>query len=694
MNKFFRPNSVAVIGVSEKPTNMARNIVTNLQEFAYDGIIYAVGPKGGKIFGRRIYKSVTDIPDQVDLAVILTPADTIPGILEECGQKGIKYIVIESAGFREYGDEGLDREKALVKVVEKYDIKFIGPNCIGVMNLNKGLVLPFLDLKDVYTRGKVSIVTQSGGVGVSFLNMLASESIGISKFASIGNKLNTDENDIIEYLLNDNETDTIIVYLEGISDGRRLMNLAKTSAKPIIVHKANIGTLGKAIAASHTASLSSDDTVVDAALKQAGIARFTDRQTLLDYLKILPLPRIKGNNIAILSRSGGHAVLAADAAEQCDFKLAPFKKAFLDEIKKHFRANVIKLTNPLDLGDLFDYDVYLKIIEKTAQEKDVDGVVFLHTYFSSTEGEISRRLIEKTNELSHKYNKPICVCVATEEEEIYKLRKDLKQPVFTSPMETIKSMALVRDFEYGVRPIVKKPSIKADKARVKEILNQCKAEKRSPLLQEGLEIFSLYKIPTIDSHWVTSEKDAVQAANMTGYPVVLKVVSREISHKSDIGGVELNLKNATHVKEAYADMKTAIKEKMPGTKIEGVIVQPMLKSSPEIILGAKRDPNFGPIVLVGLGGIFVEILKDTSLRVVPFSEKEAKAMIKELKGYPILKGARGGKVYDVDSIAKSMMKLSALITDFPEIQEIDINPFHLQGAGEGGMALDARILLK
>lgn len=693
MDKFFNPKSVVVIGVSERASNMARNIVANLHEFGFDGIIYAVGHKGGKLFGSRIYKSVKELPEAVDLAVILTPAAIVPEIIKECGKKGINRAIIESAGFREFGEKGKQREEKLIKYAKKYGIRFIGPNCIGTMNLRNGLLLPFINFNDVFMRGKVSIVSQSGGVAFNLLNILASESIGMAKIASIGNKLNVDENDIIEYYINDDETDIILVYLEGISDGKRLMKLAAGTKKPILLHKGNIGKLGQSLAASHTAALSSDDVVVSAALKQCGIARFIDKTTLTNYLKILPLPKIKGNSLAILSRSGGHAILAADAAEISGFTLASFKPAFIKDIEKHVRADVIRLTNPLDLGDLFDYDLYLKIIEKTIQEKNVDAVVFLHTYFSTTEGEVSRQLIEKTNDLSHKYNKPIIVCVATDEEEIYKLRKELKQPIFTSPGELIRALELSRDFSFGVGASPTTEKLNADKTRAKNILNLCKKKKSPPLLQEGLDIFDAYKIPVIPSRWVTSEDEAVKASNELGYPTVMKIVAREISHKTDIGGVHLNLKKASHVEDAYKEMMQTAHKKMPKAKIEGVVVQPMLKRGWEMIIGAKRDENFGPVVLVGLGGIFVEVFKDTAMRVVPFSKNDAEKMLTELKGYPILKGARGRKPYDTASIIESIMNLARLMTDFPEIKEVDINPFYILPKGKGGLALDARIVL-
>lgn len=693
MDIFFNPTSVAVIGVSEKPTNMARNILANLIEFSFDGLIYAVGQKGGKIFGHRIYKSIADIPDRVDLAVILTPAETIADILEECGQKGVGHAIIESAGFREFGDEGKRREQRVLEVVKKHGIRFIGPNCIGTMNLRKGLVLPFVTFHDVFTRGRVSIVSQSGGVAYTYLNVLSSEGIGIAKIASIGNKLDVDENDVIEYLLGDDETDILLVYLEGISDGRRLMGLAARSKKPILLYKGNVGKLGQAIAASHTAAISSDDAVVDAALRQVGIARFKDRTTLINYLKILPLPRIRGNNLAILSRSGGHAILAADAAEESGFQLAPFRPAFIKEIESHVRSNVIRLTNPLDLGDLFDYDLYVRIMERTVQEKGVDGVVFLHAYFSTTEGEASRTLIEKTRELSFQYGKPICVCVATDEEEVTRLRKHLEQPVFTSPLEIVKALALSRDFHFGGRREAPKLKIPPGRGRVQEIVARCRKEGRSPLIQEGLEIFDAYGIPVVPTERAGTADEAVLAAKKLGYPVVVKIASRDISHKTDIGGVQLNLRDGTHVRSACDEMIAAVQRTSAGAKIEGFVVQPMKRDGWEMILGAKRDPTFGPVVLVGMGGIFVEVFRDVAMRVVPFSEEEAAAMLRELKGYAILKGARGGKLYDIDAIVKAIMSLAALIDQNDQIREIDINPFYVLPEGEGGMALDARVIL-
>jgi len=320
MREIFYPGSVAVIGVSAKPDNLGRNIVGNLVEYGFNGVVYAVGPSGGTIETRRIYPTVLDIPDSVDLAVIMTPAKTVPGILEQCGQKGVRWAIIETAGFREYGEEGKQLEDEIVRIANKYDMRFVGPNCIGAISMENGFCVPFPRLRRFVKDGDVSMVSQSGGVGMSVLNLMANEGVGLNKFVSVGNMLNIDAEDMLDYLIEDEGTEVIFVYLESVRDGRKLMEVAKKSTKPILAFKANIGNLGNDIALSHTASLTSDDKVVDAAFQQAGIIRIHDATTLGNNLKILELPPMCGKNLAIISRSGGHAVIAADSCELSGFQ--------------------------------------------------------------------------------------------------------------------------------------------------------------------------------------------------------------------------------------------------------------------------------------------------------------------------------------------------------------------------------------
>ncbi len=697
MREIFYPQSVAVIGVSNSPDNLGRGIIFNLTEFGYQGIIHEVGPKGGVFAGRRIYKSVLDIPDHVDLAVILTPARTIPAILEECGQKGIRRAVVESSGFREFGEEGKKIEEEIIRAASKWGIRFVGPNCIGVINMETGLCTPFPPLRRIVRQGDISMISQSGGVGMSVLNLLGNEGLGLNKFVSAGNMLNVQTEELLEYFIEDPGTKYILLYLEGIQDGKKLMDVARRSPKPIIAFKANIGQFGKSIASSHSASLSSNDRVVDAAFRQCGIVRVHDATTLGNDLKILRLPPMRGNNLAIISRSGGHAVIAADACEMSGFSLAPFPKEFLEEVEKHFRASVIKLTNPLDLGDLFDLEIYLKIIDRTLAQKEVDGIVFLHTFNAAFEGPRSRELFQKVMELSQKYDKPVAIYVSTEDQEVNYLKRNFNYPIFTQVVETVRALGINRRHyaeSQRLRQPAEIPSFLVDKEKVRPLLEKVRKEKRDLFIHEAAEILGMYGIPMVRGVPVADEREAVQAAKQLGFPVAMKVISQEISHKSDVGGVQLNLRSEAGVNDAYQDMLRRIRQEYPKAKIEGVLIQSMVTGGRELIVGGRQDEQFGPIVLVGLGGIFVEIFGEVSVRVAPISHREAMEMIDELRGAPIFKGARGLKPSDIQSVVEVLLRLSQLLGDFPEIQEMDINPLRVFSIREGCMALDVRMILR
>jgi acetate---CoA ligase (ADP-forming) len=696
MRPIFYPDIIAVIGVSNSADNLGLGIIYNLTEFGFRGIIYEVGPKGGVVAGRRIYKSVLDIPDQVDLAVILTPARTVADILDECGQKGIFWAVIESSGFREYGEEGKQLEERVIRVAEKWGIRFVGPNCIGVINKENGLCTPFTPLNPDIRRGDVSMISQSGGVGISVLNLMGNEGLGLDKFVSAGNMLNLQTEEFLEYLIEDPTTKFIYLYLEGIRNGRKLMEVARTSPKPILASKANIGQLGKSIASSHSASLSSNDRVVEAAFRQCGIIRVNDATTLGNDLKILHLPPMRGRNLAIISRSGGHAVIAADACEIEGFNLARFPKAFIEEIEKHFRASVIKLTNPLDLGDLFDLDIYLRIIERTLAETGVDGIVFLHTIIPLIEGQKSRELLARIMELSRQYEKPVAVYVSTEDQEVVWLKRNLNFPIFTQVVETIRALELNRRYYAEIeqtRETRQVTSFGGNKEMAGELLGKAKQEKRDLFLHEAGAVLDVYGIPMIKGIPVPDVEGAIKAAKQLGFPVALKVLSKTISHKSDVGGVQLNLRSEAGVADAYRDMLKRITQTYPKAEIEGVLIQPMATGGRELILGGRQDEQFGPVVLVGLGGIFVEIFGEVSIRVAPITPREAMEMIDELRGIAMFKGARGTKPSDLEAVVDVMLRLSQLLCDLPEIREIDINPLRVFLKGEGCLGLDVRLIL-
>jgi len=678
---------VVVVGVSERPDNLAREIVENLFEFQFNGEIFLVGKKDGILFGRRICTSMQDLREGIDVAVILTPALTVPGILEACGQKKIRWAIIETGGFREYSEEGAQLENEILQIARKWGIRIVGPNGIGLMNIHNGFVVPFRKLKrGPVSNGKISILSQSGGVLLAYASLLTSANVGLSKFVSMGNKLDLNEIDYLKYLIDDPQTEIIGLYLESLERGRELMDIARSTSKPIIVHKANTGESSRHIAKLHTAALANDDKIVEAALRQADIIRTKDFRSFVNAVKILSLPPIKGKNLVIISRSGGIGVVAADSAERHGFHLLPPDPKLREQFHSLFRAKVIQPTNPLDLGDLFNFDLYTNILQQVLAFPVVDGILFMHGA-TAEEKEPSRRFIQAVKDLSTQYQKPVALQYNTEEEELAYVKKALDYPIFAEPEDALMALAVSRD-HYRKQNVLKEkpPSFPVDQSRVKGLLQKARNEKRDLLLPEAFEVLQAYGISIADYQMVQGKVDLQKAMEKLGKPVALKVVSPKISHKSDVGGVMLNLNDFSQAEKAYEKMNRLNQE-----KVAGVLVQKMVPDGKEVILGAKRDPSFGPVVLFGLGGIYVEILKETSLRVAPINRFEAEEMISEIRGSDIFKGLRGEKPLDTEALVEGLLRLSQLVTDFPEIEGIDINPVKV--LEKGAVALDARILL-
>ncbi|HUL37470.1 MAG TPA: acetate--CoA ligase family protein [Thermodesulfobacteriota bacterium] len=689
MDQLFNPKSVVVIGVSEDPQNLARNIVENLFKFQFHGEIFLIGRSEGILFGRGICTSLEDLREGIDVAVILTPAQTVPAILEACGKKKIRWAVIESGGFSEYSEEGAKLEKEALRIARKWGIRIAGPNGIGINNFENGFVVGFPPLsRKAIKKGKVSLLVQSGGVSLTYMNLLSSASVGISKVVSMGNKIDLDEIDYLKYLIQDPQTEIIGIYLESIARGRDLLEIARSTSKPIILHKANTGEASKEIAKLHTAALASDDKIVEMALKQADIVRARDFRSFINAVKVLSLPPMKGNDLVILSRSGGIAIVAADSAERYGFRLFPMKKSFQDRIHSYFRAKVIQPTNPLDLGDLFDFDLYTKILEQVLKIKAVDGIIFQHAAVGE-EMQPSRKLIHAAKEFSHRYKKPVAFCYLTEEEESAYIKRAFDYPIFTEPEDALSALAISREHYYRKRKILKEkpPSYSGDRNRIKQLFKKARDGKRDPLLPEAFEILKAYGIPIADYQVVCRKEELEKVINRIKSPVALKVISPSISHKSDRGGVILNLDDLKKAEQAY----NKIKQLARGSRY-GVLMQKMISDGKEVILGAKRDPSFGPVILFGLGGIYVEVLKETSLRVAPINRLEAEEMISELKTATILKGVRGERPLDINALVESLLRLSQLMMDFPEIEGIDINPVKV--LEKGAVAVDARIVLR
>lgn len=681
MEKFFYARSVAVVGVSNTEGNLGRAMVYNLLEFRYEGCIYLVGAKAGSFLGHKIYPSILDLPEPVELAAILVPAAVVPDILRQCGERGIKRVVVESAGFSELGEERRDLEKKILDLLDHYDMRMIGPNCIGVINRETGLAVPFMPFKAEAPRGRISILSQSGGVGATMINSLAAENVGFAKFASIGNKLNVNEADLIEYLVQDDQTRSIFVYLEGIADGRRLMRIAAQSPKAIVAHKSNIGKSGSLIARSHSASLASDDRVVDAAFKQCGILRATEQSEAVQMLKAFMLPPMKGKRMAVISRSGGHAVMAADAADQFGFDLPPFPRELLEKVQASSRAKVIQFHNPMDLGDLFDLGLYKALAEQTLARDDIDGVLFIHNYQGIFDADESRRLLKGLGEIIRQGEKPLAVCVFTTRSELDHIRKLVSFPIFTDPREAIRALARNRRRQAGrPLPLATERPAGIDRDLAASELREFSAGQLPP--QDVAKVLSAYGIPLIDWDYAETEQNAVHCAARLGYPVALKTAQPEVIHKSDAGGVYVGIAEEVALRSAYRKLSSL------GPR---VLLQKMAAPGVEWFIGGRQDHQFGPLVIVGLGGIYVEILAESAMRIAPIGMAEAENLLAELRGAKLLDGLRGQPRLDREALLDLTVRVSWLLHDFPMIQELDLNPVRVYSSG--CLALDWRMLM-
>jgi len=688
MHKVFYPDSVVVVGVSERPDNLAANIVANLLEFGYDGDVYAVGLRAGEVHGVPILPSLESLPEGVDLAVILTPAVTVPGLLDACGRKRIRRAVIESGGFAEFSETGRQLEERTHAVARRWGIRFVGPNCISVINMENGLCLPFVHLdRSAAKRGPVSVLAQSGGVSITYFHLLSEAGLGVNKVVSMGNKADLDEVDYLTFLLDDPGTQIVCLYLESIEEGRRLVELAATSSKPVVIHKANIARASEQIAFSHTAALANDDRIVEAALRQAGVARAISFDDAVALAQGLALPPVRGNDIVVLSRSGGHAVVAADAAEANGFRLAPISGAFLADVRDLFRADVVAPTNPLDLGVIFDFDLYGRVVQQCLRTLDPDALLLVHTYTTGAESEMSRRLVRRVHRLSCELNKPAAFCAFAQRAEIESLKRATDGPVFTEIEAAVRALAASRDWHARSPRLLPLRSPSGSRShKVEGLLNG-----DGVLTTDvALAVCAAFEIPVPEWAVVESVGEALVVAGAIGYPVALKVLSPQISHKSDVGGVVLDIQNSVAMEEAFLALTERVERAVPDARVEGVLVQRMLSGGREVILGGKRDPSFGPVVMFGLGGSYVEVFDDVAFRLAPMTREDAEEMMDEVRGSPLLRGVRGELPGDLDALAEAMLGVSRLLVHCPEVVELDINP--LLVFERGVAAVDARVV--
>ena len=711
MEKLFSPQSIAIVGISPRPGNLGQGVLLNLNEHGYRGQVYLVGRGGGQVSGLLVHRSVDELPEGIDLAVILTPAPTVPAYLDDCGRRGIRRACIQSSGFGEFSAGGPALQAQVVEVARRWGIRFTGPNGLGVINLADGVCVPFAPMaRDWVRHGRVSILAQSGGLIQHACSLLAAAGMGINKGVSLGNKADLNEADFLEYLLDDHGTDVVWLYLEGFSDGRRLLEIARSSPKPILMLKAGRGPASGQILHSHAAALASDDRVVDAAARQAGILRVNDFREMVTLTKAFALPLVQGDNLLVFSRSGGTAVMAADAAEAHGFRLIEVPPSFADKIRQHNRADVIVPTNPVDLGAMFDLDAWVSLLGEGIATLRPHAAVMSYIYTPSWEGEVAQRLAEALRDLGRRIDVPLAVVPTAKVEEIDALERSLGYPIFREIDDALRALAASRDWQRKRTrratdtPHASRTTRSADGANGTDERTSRTAIlpphtsritphplPESPTLDKALQLVEAYGIPT--AAWATAcdVAAALAAADRLGYPLALKVVSAGISHKTDAGGIALDVADGAALRRAWTAMQNRLQARAPDAAIEGFLLQKMVSGGRELILGARRDPNFGPVVLFGLGGIYVEVLDDVSLRVAPLTRHDAEEMIAEVRGSRLLRGARGQAPADVDALVEALLALSRLMIEHLEIAELDINP--LVALEKGALALDARIVV-
>src|ERR671933_1591803 len=694
---FFSPKSIAIIGASEKP-GVGKTIFYNIAKH-FKGKIYPVTPSNPTVGGLTAYKNVVDIPDSIDLAVVAAPSKFTPAVMEEVGKKGIKGAIIVSAGFKEVDEVGARLEKEVGEIAKKYGIKVIGPNCLGIMSFSKDNIMNSTFLKITPKYGNIALVSQSGAICAATVEDAKAQGIGFSKVISMGNKVDMDENDVLELLAEDQETKVIVMYLEDIHDGRRFMEIAKKitreNKKPIIVQKAGRTPEGVKAAMSHTGALMGADEIYDALFNQCGVIRVDTMQELFDLSTAFskqPVPPID-SGVVIVSNAGGPAIISTDACSKFGLKMADIsasKETILKVIPPHGSAR-----NPVDIVGDADFNRFEKVLTELLSNPNVGSVVTMCTPSATLDYNDLARTIVKTSRGSGKTVLAALMGLAdgTENKEIL---SDGGIPHFMYAEPAIETLYAMYKFSNWLsNPIGQTEYFDVDKKKVKSVLDNVIQQQRTNLIEEeGYEILNAYGFPIPRSILATSESQSIQAAQEIGFPVVMKIASPDIIHKSDAGGVRVGLKTNDEVIAAFRTIMDNAKKSNPNAKINGILVQEMVKSGKEIILGAKRDPLFGPLLMFGLGGIYVEVLKDVVFMLAPIDRQEATRMVQSIKTIKLLKGVRGEKPADLNSIVDSLQRLSQLVIDFPEIEEFDINPLLVLEEGKGARVVDVRIGLR
>ncbi len=696
MKEIFNPQTVAVIGASNKEGSVGHALIKNLVGSGFDGIIYPINYKNKSIYGVRSYAKLSDTRDQIDLAVIATPAPTVPELVKECGEYGVKGIVIISAGFMEAGEEGQAMLDTILEYGKKYGMRIIGPNCLGF--IKPGIKLNASFSNKMALPGKIAFISQSGALCTAILDWSVNQNVGFSHFVSIGSMADVGFADLIDYFGQDPHTNSIVIYMESLTNTRKFMSAARAFArtKPIIVLKAGKSSAGAKVALSHTGTLAGDDAAFEAAFKRAGIISVDTIEQLFNAAQALAMqPRPTGNRLAIVTNAGGPGVLATDHLIKQNGALAELSDETLTRLNEVMPANWSH-GNPIDvLGDA-DAERYKQALESCIKGPNIDGVLVILTPQSMTHpDEVAKAVVE----VAKQTKKPILASWMGEN-DVQVGRTILEQgniPVFRGPENAVNTFISMYKYSQNINDLYETPSsipnqFKPDRESARKVIHQVMKAKRYVLTEdEAKDILQNYEIPVTENDIAESEDGAVAIAEKLGYPVVMKIASPEITHKSDIGGVILNIRNEQQARGSYLSILESAKKVKGKVEIAGVLVEKMISKKYELIIGSRKDPIFGPVIVFGMGGVAVEVFKDLTIGLPPLNMALAKRMIEETKIYQLLKGYRGMAGVDIETIQFILYKFAYLVMDFPEIKEIDINPFAVDK--EGGVVLDAKIIL-
>ncbi|OEU53503.1 MAG: acyl-CoA synthetase [Desulfobacterales bacterium S3730MH5] len=695
LERFFNPSSVAVVGASQNPAKIGYDILRNIIRYGYGGAVYPINPRAKEILGHKAYPDLASVPSKTDLAVVAVPGSAVIDVLEQCGKVGIDSVVVITAGFKETGPEGARLEEELATRAGELGIRVVGPNCLGIIDTASALNASFA--AGMPPAGRIGFFSQSGALCVAILDWALGKNVGFSRFVSLGNKMDISETEIILSMGEDENTRVILGYLESIEDGPRFMKAARqiSKTKPIIIIKSGTTGAGAKAASSHTGALAGSEHAYRAAFRQSGIIHAESMQALFGYAMAFagqPLP--KGPAVAIVTNSGGPGILAADACDRSSLQLIPMRKETADRLRE-FLPSMASVYNPIDIiGDASD-ERYERTLEVILKDELVHAVLILLTPTAAVDPEaVARKIVG----LASHANKPIMTSFMGDKRVrgARRILQDHGIPTYDYPEDAITAVDVMLCYRQWLEePDRQYERFEVDTRKVREIFASVIKQHRHDLVEsEAREVLKAYGLRLPESCIARTTEAAVRAASEIGYPVVMKIASPDVLHKSDMGGVRVGLETDAMVEEAFFDITSNIQIRQPEARILGVMVQEMIPQGKEVILGINRDIQFGPMIMFGLGGIYVEVLKDVAFRIAPLSVEEADAMIHDVRSFPLLRGVRGELPVDIGAIRDALLRLSQMTVDFPEIIEADINPLIVCPEGKGAVAVDARITIQ